>query len=159
MLGKSSYLCPADADQLTMLRLLVDGLNTLPEKEADTKGLVTYHWGQHVNLDTARAWVLDPRESKVFAVRGFTTKVGEAGEMRRFTITDAGQSLAARRNFTEQLGLITAAFYAPSGGARAPLGVEAGVQIQQKLTVQKALAAGNLLGVVNIRYVDADEVR
>jgi hypothetical protein len=34
----------------------------------------------------------------------------------------------------------------------------AGAPIQQNLKVQKAPDPGNLLGVVHIRYVDADEV-
>ena len=145
--------------EIVLMRLLVDGLNTLPEKETDTKGIVTYHWGEHVNLDKAREWVLDPRQANHFAVRGFTTKVGANGEMRRFTVTDAERSLAARRKFTEQLGLITVAFYAPSGTSRGSLGIAEGAPVQQDLTVRKGVNCGNLLAGVNIRYVDADEIQ
>jgi len=47
------------AKTLTIMRLLVDGLNTLPEKES-TKGVVTYIVGKRVNLDDAPLLDLGP---------------------------------------------------------------------------------------------------
>ncbi len=148
--------------QLVLMRLLVDGLNTLPEKITSTvvengreKGIVTYQWGQHVNLSEARPWVLDPADASRFAVRGFVTETGPQGKLREFTVVDADQSLAARQQFTDQLGLITAAFYAPGGTGRGPLGIQAGRERSEDLTEQQG-KAGHLLGVVHLRYVDAD---
>jgi hypothetical protein len=151
------------------MRLLVDGLNTLPEIEggaADTsgtsKGLTTELIGGHVDLDDARPWVLDPqapqqrasRNPNLFAVRGFVLKTGEAGQVGRFTVVDADSSLAARQKFTDQIGLITAAFYSPR--ASRSVGTDIGVVINENLKEQKA-DVGNLIAVVHLRYYDADE--
>jgi uncharacterized caspase-like protein len=151
-----------------LMRLLVDGLNTLPEREggaetpAVSKGLMTELIGTHVDLDDARPWVLDPdsplqrasRTPSLFAVRGFVTKTGEQGQLGRFTIVDADRSLAARQKFTDQIGLITAAFYTPR--ASRSVGTDIGVTIDENLTEQKA-EVGNLLAVVHLRYYDAGE--
>lgn len=181
--------------QLVLMRLLVDGLNTLPEKVAFTpiengpptetapsapwmmrsqqvvledgkpKGIQICEWGAQVNLSEARAWVLDPNDPRLkggpsrWVVNGFVTKTGEDGLLRRFKVVDADQSLAARRQFTDQLGLITAAFYAPAGNGRGPVGIWAGPEMKQNLKEHKAPPVGNLLGVVHIRYVDADTLK
>ena len=51
--------------QPVCMRLLVDGLNTLPDLEmAKTKGMATFVWGQHVNLEDARHYVLDPAKRR-----------------------------------------------------------------------------------------------
>lgn len=181
-----------NSGELVLMRLLVDGLNTLPEIIANNavgngppreiapsapwitrsqqvvvengkpKGIVTYEWGAHVNLNEARHWGLDPKDEvlnggpPMWVINGFVTKTGEDGLLNRFKVVDANQSLAARRQFTDQLGLITAAFYAPAGMGRGSLGIEAGPEMKQKLKEQKSPPPGNLLGVVQIRYVDAD---
>jgi hypothetical protein len=139
--------------QIVHVRLLVDGLNTLPEKVID-KGIETWDVGARVNLDEARAWILDPAKGTVFRVSGFTTKTGVRGNWKRFVVDDAEQSLAGRRKFTEQLGLITAAFYAEGSGTRS-VGTRAGRDEQVELHERSGLKVGNLLGVVHIRYVDA----
>ena len=147
--------------QRVLMRLLADGLNTLPEKEM-TKGVQSYMVGKRVNLDEARHWELDPADATLYAIRGFFAKVGNEGQLREFLVTDAGDSLAARQKFTDQVGLITAAFYTPvpvqsepQSHSRGGLGVKLGKQ--QKVSVGKAgdFKPGNLLSVVNIRYVDA----
>src|SRR5262249_9298735 len=108
--------------QVVCMRLLVDGLNTLPEaedREPGSKGLDVMAWGRPVKLDEARHYVLDPAKGQRFAVRGFVTQTGQDGRLREFTVARAEDSLAARQQFTESIGLITAAFYdaapAPSG--------------------------------------------
>ncbi len=73
-----------------MMRVLVDGLNTLPEK-LDTKGLVTYEWGRRVNLEDARTWELHPNMNKV-AIAGFVTKVDNYGQARRAAARCASSS-------------------------------------------------------------------
>ena len=149
-----------NSGQIALLRLLVDGLNTLPEKES-TKGVSTVVIGKQVDLDEARHWELDPRISRVTAVRGFVTQVGPQGKLKQFTVVDADQSLAARQKFTDQIGLITAAFYAPKARPRGALGTAAGEERTEAIGKAHDYVPGNLLGVVHIRYVDADapEVR
>lgn len=145
--------------RIVLLRLLVDGLNTLPEKET-TKGVKTTIIGKRVNLAEARHWELDPADIQpalgpVWAIRGFVTETGVAGKLREFVVVDADESLAARRKFTDQVGLITAAFYAPAGGERR-VGTGLGKERDEEILKAHALTPGNLLGVVHIRYVEAE---
>jgi uncharacterized caspase-like protein len=139
-----------------LMRLLVDGLNTLPEKES-TKGVQTVIVGKRVNLDAAEAWELDPADATLYAVRGFVTEVGVQGKLREFTIVDADQSLAARQKFTDQIGIITAAFYDPASGSRA-VGTGLGRERKEEILESRHLKPGNLLSVVHIRYVEADAI-
>ncbi len=154
---------------LALMKLLVDGLDTLPKKgqteEVSTteKGIQMELWAQPVtNLSDARAWFLDPQDpnlkggAPLWVIRGFTTRTGADGNMKKFLIVDAAESLAGRQGFTEQIGLITVAFYAPGSGARGTLGTAAGNDIKQDLTERQGPKAGNLIGVVHLRYVDAD---
>ena len=140
--------------QIVLMRLLVDGLNTLPEKD-NTKGVVSYVVGKRVNLDEAKHWELDPADGPVYAVRGFVSEVGAEGKLREFKVVDADSSLAARQKFTDQIGIITAAFYAPAGGSRG-LGTGLGKERKEEILQAHDLKPGNLLSVVHIRYVDAD---
>jgi len=142
-----------------LMRLLVDGLNTLPEKEV-TKGVQMFVVGKRVNLDEARHWELDPAQGTLFAVRGFVTETGVQGKLREFLVTDADQSLAARQKFTDQIGLITAAFYTPvkpqpDPRSRGMLGTTLGNERNEQILEAERLVPGKLLSVVHIRYVDA----
>jgi hypothetical protein len=139
------------------MRLLVDGLNTLPEKE-NTKGVSTMIWGKRVSLEEARPWEMDPTRSSIFAVRGFVTEADTQGKLKEFKVVDAAESLAAQQEFTDQIGMITAAFYAPKAGTRR-IGTAAGEERSERIEKSKGFECGNLLGVVNIRYVDADAVQ
>jgi hypothetical protein len=147
------------ASQPVLMRLLVDGLNTLPEKE-DVKGIETMVWGKRMSLDAAKPWLLDPSAAGVtivrglptWAVRGFVTESGTLGKLREFTVVEASQSLAARQEFTDQIGLITASFYAPAGGSRA-VGTAAGRERTEEIR-RRDVQAGNLMSVVHIRYVE-----
>ena len=50
--------------QPVCMRLLVDGLNTLPDLEmAKTKGVATFVWGQHVSLEDCAALRARPGET------------------------------------------------------------------------------------------------
>lgn len=138
--------------QTALMRLLVDGLNTLPEKEL-TKGVQLYVVGKRVNLDDARAWELDP--GALYAVRGFVTETGLEGKLREFTVVDANDSLAARQKFTDQIGIITAAFYAPASHGSRSVGTGLGQSRTEVIEKAKTLP-GNLLAVVHIRYVEAE---
>jgi hypothetical protein len=152
---------PAAQRKPVMMRVLVDGLNTLPEK-LDTKGLVSYEWGRRVNLDEARTWELHPDREKV-AIAGFVTKVDNSGkpdvsgEMREFVVTDVEQGLAARQRFTDSVGMITVAFYAAKGGSgRGGISTTAGDAISSRFDAARGYQIGEMLGVVNIRYVDGE---
>ena len=140
--------------RLSLMRLLVDGLNTLPQKEV-VKGVATYLIGAPVSLDEARFWILDPEHSNVHAVRGFVSETGTQGKLRKFTVVDAQQSLAARQRFTEQLGMITVAFYASAGGSRA-IATAAGEELVENIEERGGMKIGNLLAVVHIRYVEPE---
>jgi hypothetical protein len=143
------------------MRLLVDGLNTLPQKDF-SQGVETLAVAPRVSLERARHWILDPQRK--FVVGGFVTATGSQGKMRKF---DAVDSEAARQEFTEQIGLITAAFYLPY---RAPMmattgsfmssmpefGIRLGPEVTQALPVRRAPPVGNFVAVVHIRYVNAD---
>ena len=115
------------AAQPMFLRLLVDGRNTLPELVA-TKGMDVEAAGnkpQHlpaqvVNLTEARAWYLEPatydsRQQKVipkeYRVRGFFSQTGQSGKYNAFEVGELTDSLEARQQFGDQMGIITAAFY------------------------------------------------
>jgi hypothetical protein len=155
--------------QVVCMRLLVDGLNTLPEgedREPGSKGLDVMAWGRPVKLDEARHYVLDPAAGERFAVRGFVTRTGQDGRLREFTVVRAENSLAARQQFTESIGLITAAFYdaapAPSGPrarAIAGPGTAAGREVNADIREAAGVAVGPLRAVFNLRLVNADELR
>jgi uncharacterized caspase-like protein len=142
------------------MRLLVDGLNSLPDLEmARTRGVATYVWGQHVNLADARHFVLDPADlktpRKIWRVSGFITETGKNGKLREFVVSTSEKSLAAKRNFTAQMGLITAAFYDPVPATRTgPLGTLAGEERSADLTENEKYKPGNLRAVVNVYYSD-----
>ncbi len=140
-----------------MMRLLVDGLNTLPEREK-TKGIETWLIGKRVNLSEARASAIEAQ--KKYLVRGWVTQTGANGKMDQFVIEDADKSLAARQNFSENIGLITVAFYERQmdysrGTTGSMFGTGRGQELSGNLQEVNA-RCGELLGVVNIRYVDAD---
>lgn len=143
--------------RLVCMRLLVDGLNTLPEK--DTKGVVTEMIAPRVNLDEARHWVLDPQKGERFSIRGFVNETGEGGSLREFLVVDADDSLAARQEFTDQLGMITATFHLPAGASRGRIGIGGGERREEDITERKGIQVGELLAVVHIRYVDADALQ
>ncbi len=139
--------------ELVLMRLLVDGLNTLPQPVRDEeKGLATFEVAARVNLDEARHWILDPAQNERFAIRGFVTEAGTLGKLRQFVVVDAAQSAAARKQFTDQVGLITAAFYAPRSDRA--VGTDLGEEQSEVVTLRGGTQVGELLSVVHIRYVE-----
>ena len=141
-----------------LMRLLVDGLNTLPETEKETKGVYTTLVAKRVNLDEAAAWKLDPAQTRVYSIPGYFESTGEQGKYRQFEVVDAEESTAARQKFTEQIGIITAAFYAPKGKSRG-LGTKAGAQKAGATELYDDVDPGNLLGVVHIHYVEPEAIK
>lgn len=154
--------------RVTFMQLLVDGLNTLRQPDPNIKGVSTTVIAPRVSLKDARAWVLEttvPKGYKVptVSVPGFCTEEGENGEFRAFTVVAASESVAGRMNYTDQLGLITLAFYGIKGEEKAARGgpdiaTTMGVKkIKQILKADPNLIMGtDPKAVVNIRYVDAD---
>ena len=153
---------------IAVMKLLVDGLDTLPKTNPEKdkpvsldKALVTEYWGLPVtHLSDARSWILDPQEvprefeEVAWEVAGFVTKTGEEGKVREFKVVDAANSLAGRQGFTDQIGLITVALYSAKPSARS-VGTAAGQEREENLKERAGIAAGNLMGVVHLRYVDA----
>lgn len=148
------------------VRVLVDGLNTLPEGEQPA---------QRVNLAEARAWVMKSKGTETLnGIYGFygkmPTKDEETGDYRGFKVVDGNQARAAEQGFSDQIGLITAAFYAPAPkrGARTRGGdvVEGSVATNfgNLYTTKLGLydgdeMPGDLIAVVHIRYVTPEEYR
>lgn len=139
------------------VKLLIDGLNSLPQKLKGEKGIDTLEVAPIVKLDDAREWVLDPNtnQARLWNFAGFVTETGANGKLRRFVVTDAAQSLAAQKNFTESVGLITAAFYSATSvrSGTIPQPWETDVPLPER----RDLHAGDLISVVNIRYMDAEK--
>lgn len=122
-----------------MVRLLVDGLNTLPEKivppvktkfvavAEDTEmeyiqslkesGAIIvqdikgefYQVAAPRGLDNARSWKFAPGQESV--IPGFFHEVGAGGQYTEFRVTDAPFSVAGRTRFDTQLGLISIGFF------------------------------------------------
>ena len=164
-------------DRPVMMRLLVDGLNTLPEPvsssdlersiQVEARELqatarpsqLVYLPAQRVSLDQAQAWLLPQRGT--YAVRGFFEDLPK-GRYRKFVVVDADRSLAARQGFTDQVGLITAAFYeavyqSEKLVTRGPaLGTDAGEIMHEALETYTHYKPGGLLAVIHLWYVHPD---
>jgi hypothetical protein len=154
-------------DETVLMRLLVDGLNTLPQRD-NVKGLGTFLTAPRVNLDEARRWILDPHDAgtlrlkgiPTWAVRGFVTSTGTHGQgkLREFVVVEAAESLAGRQQFTDQLGIITAAFYSPASDQRT-VGTAAGRERIDDLRQGEPTEVGSLLDAFQVRYVEADSLK
>jgi hypothetical protein len=154
------------SDSRVFAKVLVDGLNTLPER-SQTKGVevepvlrTEFQPAQPVSLAEARAWgPLVP--AKEYAVSGFYLKVGDEGEVDEFKVVDATQSLAADAGYTDQQGLITLAFYQPQAkqrsevvsGTRSALATGRGDRYRQMTDLYSGdEEPGRILATVHIHY-------
>lgn len=161
------------------MRLLVDGLSTLPEpQKLRRRGLFVepvsapiqgqggpsarqeYVPAQRVSLDEASAWLLDPNSSRVFAVRGFVVEVNK-NRYQKFEVVDIAELPSVRREFTDQLGIITAAFYEPvrtrGGQLRRSIATRPGPEGTEIFETYTALEPGKALAILHIRYVDFEQ--
>ena len=149
--------------RLVLLKLLVDGLDTLPHHETLPSGQRRLLVAPRVNLEDANYWVLDARAGAArYWISGFTVDTGRQGAIQEFVVTAAENSLAARMEFSEQVGIITAAFYADDSGSRGVgtgAGTTKGDRVAQPIETRRAYRLGDLLAVVHLRYVDADAVQ
>lgn len=131
--------------------LLLDGVNSLGQRRE--------------RLGQAWSWVIEPNaaDSPGWAIEGWhlprepVTQPGQQTTftMKRFQFVDVARSVAARENFGESIGLITAAFYAEDRGRNLAIG-EGDEEERQLRTA--GFKAGRLLGVVQIRYVDQEQL-
>ena len=110
---------------LVFVRVMVDGLNTISQpcmtvsKGAYIEAVEPGQEGEYVvaplvPLAEARPWVIPRNFSRSLVVDGFVDanprNLGNE-TIERFLVVDADESVAARRNYTKQIGLITVAFY------------------------------------------------
>ncbi|MBI1902422.1 MAG: caspase family protein [Planctomycetia bacterium] len=128
--------------------VLVDGINSLGQKRE--------------RLGQAWSWVFGAGKEHTIA-GWWKPKTPEAKpndgminfKLKLFQFVDSPQSVAARQNFSDSIGLITVAFYAERGRR---LGVGEGPEEHRQLRTEN-FQAGRLLGVVQIRYVDEAEFK
>lgn len=149
------------------MRLLVDGLNTLPDNpltqkkgvfEVATKNeRVPVDVAQIASLSNAKAWYCAPGR---FQINGFFTSIQNSGsaELAKFVVTDATDSEAWNKGYRKDIGIITAAFYAPLQkphdlAPRSGYGTKLGDRSRTKLDFyQGQHIPGELLAVVHLRY-------
>ncbi len=173
--------------QPVFMRLLVDGLNTLPDYarlklDPDDNTYFTavkFRTGgpqssQYVTLDTARAWYCaagTADQPRVFGVRGFFSEIskdssGTPGNasLRLFEVTDAANSEAYLKGFPQQIGMITAAFYRPvhktklSASPFPRYGTKLGELASENVEVYSGQEAlGELIAAVTIRYGEVNQ--
>ena len=136
-------------DDTVGFRLLVDGMNTLPEKASTiipgqelptTFSTMKSRNGEYISqkqipLSEANFWILPPspkREdgklSNGAKVKGFYKTMGQNTTYREFVVTDATESKAYRAGYTNELGMITVGIYSlrekPVRGPDKDLGVD-----------------------------------
>ena len=170
----------ANSSEDVFVRVLVDGLNTLSQLQkvvaggtrgAYVEAVAPNSEGEHViaprvPLTEARPWVVRKEDSgKLFAIPGFFNVEGKIETLRRFQVVDADESVAARRNYTEQIGLITVAFYKGKPGSSTPqtrgsVGTGMGdVENTQVARYAGDKVPGDMIAVYNIRYMTLEMLR
>lgn len=174
-------------------RILVDGLNTLPQDPSPKNTLPQHKFAAieeiyevgppppvvesepviapRVNLDSARYWLLPPNFRGV--IPGFFGTAGASANYREFKVTTAPRSEAAQQGFTEQIGVITVAYYSTRKivtppnetegqkrgriaalNSKGALGTELGRERTTSLQTRDDLEIDQLLGIIQIYYSD-----
>ncbi len=123
--------------------LQIDGLNSIGARR-DT-------------ASTCRKWVLRP--GQILDVPGWQLSAEQA---RQFVFVATEESLAARQRFTDEVGLITAAFYREAGTQpgdriRHGLGTGAGARVESRVQEVPFTAASTPDAILTLQY-DAAEV-
>ena len=160
------------SDKPVFMRLLVDGLNTLPDRPLTIRQdayevsavdeAAARAPAQHVNLRSARAWWV---EKGTYQVDGFFTgfepkqsSLKAEGQYRTFRVTDATTSLAWNKGYKKDVGIVTAVFFAPTQPvvAQAPdatRGTDYGLSRSRAVTYYRgAQIPGEMLAVIQIHY-------
>ena len=135
------------SSQRVGMALMIDGLNSVGQ--------------QRERLENARLWTLEPTpKDRPYTIEGwYLTTARRDGEedfeRRRFVFTDVNQSVAGRQQFTSSIGLITVGFYKEATGRDIAVGE---AQVDPVHLKTKKFKRSRLLGVTQIRYVDAREL-
>jgi hypothetical protein len=144
-------------DDYVWMRLLVDGLNTVPERVTEGGRLVEKPC-QRVLPSEARPWQLRPKE--VNAVKGYYSQTGENGRYNEFKVVRLQDSVIRRDVYSDQLGLISAAFYSakekktkPNSRGIPEFAIDPGQENTENVENAEDLPIGDLQAVVNIHYV------
>ncbi|MCA9068549.1 MAG: hypothetical protein KDA84_06485, partial [Planctomycetaceae bacterium] len=151
---RSNYLVPSPKNQQINvvdkaanrvgMRLLIDGFNSLGQKRS--------------LLDDGRLWVLEQGEN--YKIDGYyvpladPTPGGKNYKHIPFKIVDVDKSVAARESFTDQIGLISFAFFENAG--RGVAFGEDGQNITEEKLKPVSFLRGRCLAVFHIRYVEAE---
>jgi len=134
---KYSIRLTNNSDRTAVIALLVDGLNTIGQRRE--------------RLKEARKWVL--KAGKNAEIEGWQMGLETA---REFVFTEAAESLAARKRFCDNIGLITAVFYRERM-VRAALGTGEGIEIASKVRLVNVDYEDVPAAVINIKY-DLQEI-
>lgn len=157
------------------VRLLVDGLNTLPDfpstkPDPDDRQFdifttnferLTPQPAQPASLRSARCWFFDHTSADNFyKVKGFVTDVLRLdNNVAKFTVTDAQLSEAWKKGVRDQVGVITAAFYMPQARTERSMSTSAKyatamgrTDTQQLKIYEGEYEAGECLGVLHLHY-------
>lgn len=137
----------------TMMKLLVDGLDTLPHRTDLGERLTEV--AKPVSFSDARNHILDPSTLPAgydsWSVNGFATGVGSDAIVKDFKVLDVADSWAARQQFTDQVGLISAQF-GNVATKRRSIGIGSGNDRRVNLETRSGLQFGEIQAVVHIRY-------
>ena len=125
------------------MRLLLDGINSLGQ--------------QRTTLDQGPLWTLEP--GQIYEIDGWylpnpNAETGTNYERRPFEVVDVSDSVASREKFTEQIGLISFAFFEEGEDGRS-IGIGEGSDITQEKLTTTEFKIGRCLAVFHIRYVEA----
>ena len=169
----------AECSEDVFVKVLVDGLNTLsqPQKVVPSGTRGAYIEAVPVNsegesviaprvsLEEARPWVVLKNTRTPSEVPGFFDVKDKSDTLRRFQVVDADDAVAAKKNYTEKICLITVAFYKGKPGTsrmRAPVGTGMGdVENVELQRYDGDMIPDNdeMIAVYNIRYVTPEALR
>ena len=169
-------------------RLLVDGMNTLPEKAStiipgqelpvDFSTMKSrngeYVSQKQVPLSEANFWILPPspkREdgklSNGAKVKGFYKTMGQNTTYREFVVSDATESKASQAGFTDELGKITVGVYSLRAKTRGAkdlgvdgLGTKEGEELIDKdIKGIKGMEVAETKSLIYIRYISPENLQ
>ena len=140
-----------DSD-IVHVKLLIDGCDTLPRKTRRSSEYV-FEPAPRIMLTEARNWTLEPANKAtspegIYAIRGFLPSNDTAEKLIPFKV---GTKNAVRldENSPHQLGIVTAAFYTNHDTHYSPRYRDLDSPFAPRHEI------GNLIGVVQIRLIDA----
>lgn len=149
-----------DGQAKRLMRLLVDGQNTLPQHvTVAASGKRKFSQAPLVHLAVARPWLLVPDTGRRFTIPGFFSTTGEVAEGGRFTLAKRAESPLHRTRFEDQIGMITAAFYEVHPAAKeaqVKLATVPGKKVYAEIEEVSDIEFGRQIAFVCLRYVDRE---